>query len=79
MTQSFAVQINILAEDLAVGTGKINQLKNAVTMLDERERLQALIAFRIDDDNFTGFDIANIRSAHQIKGAGLGSDNPTTV
>ena len=45
MPQTLAAKINILTENLAVGTGEINQLKNAVTMLNRRKRIDALYAF----------------------------------
>src|SRR5664280_3205637 len=79
MTQSFAAQINVLAENLAIGTGKVNQLKNTVTMFDLGKRCQAFTTIFIDNNNFTGFYITDVLCTHKIKSAGLGGDNPTAV
>ena len=79
MTQSFSAQINILAEYLAVGAGKVNQFKNAVAMFHDGKRFQTPVPLRINNNDFTGLYIPNVLGTYQIKRAGLGCHHPAAI
>ncbi len=79
VAQPFAAEIDVLAENLTVRPGEVDQFEDAMGRLHLGERHQAVQAGLVDDDDLPGLDIPDICGAHQIKGAGLGGDDPAAV
>ena len=66
-----AALIDRAAKHQAVGTRKINVLKNAARQRRRRRVKARADAFRPDDDQFAGFHVAFVDGAEQIKSAGF--------
>ena len=69
--QSLSDLINVLPEDVAVRPGEIDVFEDAEPPVHLGDGLLGMEPVLVDQDDFSGFDVADVLGLHQIQGAGL--------
>ena len=67
--------IDVLAFHHRIRPREVDILENAETVRCGHERAEAAHAVLIDDDHFTGGDVAHVIGANDVEGAGFGGED----